>query len=370
MRPFSLTISTAIALAVLAGCSNNGSAPAIPATSGAGQSPTVPAGSRTGASRFGPGTAEDVFVADENGNAVSIYNTAGAYQYSIKAKDGVDKPDALTFDSEKNLYVANLGNGSVTVYAPGQTTPSDTIKTDCPTAIRVPTGGDLYVANPCDNTVSIFNSTGSEEQVLVQNICDPQALNFDTNGDLFVANGGTTGAKSPCNTVAKCTGGPPLRQCKTSDLITADINNPDALVVTTDGFLFVANDVAAGSVTKYKVADGSYVNTWGAGDLDEPNALALDGTNHLCAASWGNDSVYCFSTPTLPFKVLTAADGIENPMGLASLPEGDLYIANNFSNMNYPKGNVTKYCPKKSCKSDKHPITTAINGPVRVLIHE
>ena len=69
---------------------------------------------------------------------------------------GVSGPEALAFDANGNLYVANY-YGGVTVYAPGSTTPTATLTgLNQPVALAFDANGNLFVTNSGNNTVSEF----------------------------------------------------------------------------------------------------------------------------------------------------------------------------------------------------------------------
>jgi hypothetical protein len=82
--------------------------------------------------------------------AVYVYSTQGQGQQPIATiTAGISTPAGLAVDGSGNLYVANSGNNTVTVYAPGQTTPSATYSSGISTPLGVAVGSDgtLYVAN-------------------------------------------------------------------------------------------------------------------------------------------------------------------------------------------------------------------------------
>lgn len=369
MRFLSSALTATIAVTLISGCSNNSAPPGVSAAL-----PPLARGSQLGSfsqiterpnARVEPAASNKLYVADEEGNAISVYTSTGKYLYSIT--DQVRFPDAIAFDSKGNLYVANLGYGTgygwVTVYFPGQTRYKYELgDMPCPNAIAIGGGNDLYAANSCTNSVSIVSLTvSSQDQVLTHNIQNPQGLAFDSNGVLYVANGGTP--SNPNGSVAVCTGSPPSRVCNTT--ITSHIDNPFG-IATTKGYLFVANDVPSGNITKYNnYANGNgYVNTWGQSRLNDPNALAFDSLGHICASSPGNARVVCLRAPDTLYKVITT--GIGSPTSVANGPGGWLNVAN-FTTSKYADGSVTQYCPslKTACFSPKT-ITSNIHGPASI----
>src|SRR5262249_8415521 len=110
---------------------------------------------------------------------------------------------ALAIDAGGNLFVANYGfQGSgttVSVFAPGSTTPSATLTGLAgPIALAVHAGGNLFVANANSNTVSVFALAFDAHDNLLPATTAPSAtvhglagliaLAVDARGTLFVAN--------------------------------------------------------------------------------------------------------------------------------------------------------------------------------------
>ncbi len=95
-----------------------------------------------------------VSTSTTSAGAVDVYSSEGQGQAPIETiTDGISVPQGLAVDSNDNLYVANSGNNTVTVYPPDTTTPTVTYST----GVSVPYG----VAVGSDGTVYIANETGS-----------------------------------------------------------------------------------------------------------------------------------------------------------------------------------------------------------------
>ena len=124
---------TCVAAAVLAGCS--GSQPPI-GTSASPQllgdaAPTpLPSGAVSHRAsglvpRYPQSSQPLLYIGSDNPSAIDIFPLTGPNQQQIGTiSNGVGAPWGLSIDANDSLYVANAGNGTVTVYPYGSTIPS------------------------------------------------------------------------------------------------------------------------------------------------------------------------------------------------------------------------------------------------------
>jgi NHL repeat len=139
-----LRVAAATLAATLAACSGA-------SQTGAGGLPSAPSERST----YTPAKAHSahyVYVSSQfdSQGAVFVYSTKGRAQLPVATiTNGISTPAGLAVDAGGSLYVANSGNSTVTVYAPGEVTPtktySDGIST--PTGVAVGSDGTLYVSN-------------------------------------------------------------------------------------------------------------------------------------------------------------------------------------------------------------------------------
>lgn len=188
----------------------------------------------------------NVYTADFNTNTVSVY-PPGATTASYKIN--VVEPAALAFDSSGNLYVASFyvpvqGNGIVSVYAPGSTTPARTMTVGIEAQGMVfDHAGNLYVANGSSNSVTVFApGASSPSYTITTGVSSPRTLAVDSANNLYVAN--VEGSNVTVYASGQST---PLRTLSTGRYTwTVAVDSSDRLYVGTSGRVYV---YAAGSST-------------------------------------------------------------------------------------------------------------------------
>ena len=149
----------------------------------------------------------DLYAAGQH--SIAILEPAqqpGLLKYSRSIVKGVNSPVALAFGPSGDLFVANCLRcaysspprpDSVTVYAPGASSPSRTITRDVkgPVALAIDAQNRLFVANvPLPNGkrpgwVSLYAPDGTQPLLTITNhVRVPVSLAIDQSGDLYVAN--------------------------------------------------------------------------------------------------------------------------------------------------------------------------------------
>jgi hypothetical protein len=139
-----------------------------------------------------------VYVASDYSStgAVYVYSAKGQAQKPIATiTDGISAPQGLAVDSNGNLYVANSGSNTVTVYAPGQTTPSKAYSQGISTPFDVAVGDDgtVYVANETggasySGSVTEYPSGSMTPSATIQLANDYAfAVALDSSNELYVS---------------------------------------------------------------------------------------------------------------------------------------------------------------------------------------
>jgi hypothetical protein len=137
------------------------------------------------------------FVYVTSRGAVNVYDQAGQKQKPIATlTSGIDNPRGLFVARNGDLLVANAGNGTVSIFHRGTTTPYRTL-TNVGTGAQDVTedaGGYIYATETKGNDIAVFAPGSTTPTAMLKDPNGPQSLVTDSKGDLFVQ---TRGRKPP-----------------------------------------------------------------------------------------------------------------------------------------------------------------------------
>jgi len=284
----------------------------------------------------------DLFVANAGNGTVSEF--APGSTTPTATLTGLSDPLALTFDGHGNLFVANGGNGTVSEFTAGSTTPTATLSgLSQPDALAFDAHGDLFVANDGNGTVSEFAPGGTTSTATLTGLSGPAALLFDGNGNLFVANGsGTTVSEfAPGNTTATAT--------------LTGLSDPVALAFDRSGDLYVAN------------AGTGWVSSFEPGSTT-PNAGVLSGPSKPDALVYYQGMLYVADAagsvleyPYLQSSPSSTLPGLSDPVALAFDGQGNLFVAN------YGFGAGATVTEFPTTASQSNPVTFVVGNPLPTI---
>lgn len=279
------------------------------------------------------GTAPGTFTLSQAGGALAV---------------GITQPASST----PNLfYVTSSGAGNTnaaflraTAAYLGPGNPCSPSSAVCSSTVRVDVRQILAVANSNANDVTLYvNGQGLALATVQNGVANPQALIFDSAGDLFVANqpGSVTEYAPPYN-AAPAT-------------ITDGVNHPQALAIDSRGDLFVANGSGSNTVTMYSPPyNGQPAATISAG-IGDPVGIALDSSSDLFVVNEAANTVTEYAPPYASAPT-TISKGLNAPNSLALDVHGNLFVAN----LNSTPNSVVEYSPPFSGASA--PVATITDG--------
>lgn len=212
---FTNALVALIAVGAAAGCAGPASVTGINAPAGTSASllgtpvgtfGQTRAAAHTGHGWLARGAASQrlIFVSDNAANAIRIYPQGKTNPAPIgEITDGISAPLGNFVDKNGTLYVANIGNNTVTEYPLGTTTPSVTLSSglNCPISVAVDRLGTVAVGEFCQGAINEFPAGSVSPTVTITLLQQPEGLTFDRSRHLYAAwneVAGTTGTVSKC----------------------------------------------------------------------------------------------------------------------------------------------------------------------------
>lgn len=283
---------------------------------------------------------EALWVVNDSGNSVTEF-ASGTLETSgtptanrINGSADFDEPWGIVFDSSKNLWASNIGNGTVTEFRLAQLKALN--MKQAPTAAVVISGLDR-----------------------------PEGLAFDKHHNLWVANEGKGELLEFRSRQLKSSGSP----APNITLSSGDLSSPVGIVFDKQGGIWVSDDdlnhVAMFTAAQLK-AGGMQSATVilsddGSGSLDTPEPIAFDEHGSLWVANnedplqdlgsvveFTSDQLTATGSPT-PAVTLTAtlvtdttSDNLQFPRGITFDKQGNLWVANESSDEN---GSLAEFGP-------------------------
>jgi hypothetical protein len=154
-----------------------------------------PIGSITNGTSCSFGVAVDkagnVYVANLGNSSVTVY-PKGSGTANLTITDGVSSPYSVAVDSKGNVFVSNLGTNVITAYASGQTTPYESISFNAyGQAVGIGVDGNDNVWVACDSTNGLFEIKAGSSGVTnsgITGLSGPIGISFGQKDDFFVSN--------------------------------------------------------------------------------------------------------------------------------------------------------------------------------------
>jgi hypothetical protein len=163
--------------------------------------------------------------------------------------------------------------------------------------------GDLYVGDYIDGKVYRVSADGTKN-IFVSGLAGPEALAFDTSGNLFVADQ---------NAVIEFT------PTATKTVFASGLRSPIGLAFDSSGNLFVAD-----TDTIFKFTPNGSKTVFASG-LSQPAGMAFDSQGNLFEADYASETVFKFAADGSTKTKFASINSI-NPLGLAFDTLGNLFM--------------------------------------------
>jgi len=289
-------------------------------------------------------SSHNLWVADDAGNRVLEYKTPlstheaasvviGQSSFTTLASattsTGLNTPNALTFDSSGNLWVVDSSNDRVLEYK----TPLSTGE-----AASLVIGQSSFTTNTFTTTTSTALNS-------------PYGLTFDSSGNLWVAdllNGRVLEYATPFSNgeAATLVIGEPNFTTANDQVSKTGLNAPNALTFDSSGNLWVvdghrvleyATPFSTHEAASLVIGQNNFTNSSAVASstgTDLPSALAFDSGNNLWVSDTGNNRVLEYKTPLSTGEAASLVIGQSNFTGSATTP----VLNPTSTSLNQPKG--------------------------------
>ncbi len=235
------------------------------------------------------------------------------------AATGLNTPSDVALDASRNMFVANFGNNTVTVYAAGATgnvAPTATIA-GSNTGLASPFGiaidratQDIYVSNKFGGSggggsITIYSHGANGNVTPTATIAgsntqlnEPLSLALDASGNIYVPNLLPLGAGSITVYAAGSTGNvAPITTISGSNTL---LNGPYQVAVDSSLNIYVANFWPPYGITVYAAgANGNVAPTktitGPATKMDSPDGVALDAAKNVYVANYDANDIGIFA---------------------------------------------------------------------------
>ncbi len=272
-----------------------------------------------------PGGASG-FVADYRNNAVYIYNAAGQLTGTLT---GFGSPDGVAVDKGAALYVADENNFRVQVYAAGYRGQPTTLMDvgQYPVDVSVDGNGNVAVANIVSTShgpgsVSFYapGATSPTNTVYGSNFASVYFDGFDARGNLYV-DGLDSNGKTLVGEIIGGINGTAITTLTTNNTIAF----PGGVKVSGEGAIAI-DDQGSLAIDSYRPPKngslGSPVAVTPLTGASDPAAFAFVPGNRLMLvadAALGTASLFAYPKGGTPVKTLELPQGAE-PFGTAVYP--------------------------------------------------
>jgi hypothetical protein len=226
-----------------------------------------------------------LYVSDEGDGVVDVF-ALPSLSLVGQITTGISQPEGIATDKHGNLYVSNLGNGTVTVYHQGQTSPYLTL-TESSGPDDVAVASNLYVlAADTGGGVDVYppGATSPSTRLTNSAISSVYGVGVDSHNNVYAAGFGTSAVVIKYANMAG----------SGTNLGLTGLSGPAGVLVDNHSNL-VVSDIGASLIDIYPPGQTSPSGTISVLSPDRTSINNLENT--LYVPQGGNDSVDILSYP-------------------------------------------------------------------------
>jgi len=228
-----------------------------------------------------------LYVSDEGATVVDVYKLPSLALIG-QISSGLSEPEGITTDKHGNLYVSNLGNGTVTVYHQGRTSPYLTLtESSGPDDVAVAENG-YVLAGDTSGGVDVYppGATSPSTRLTNSAIDSVYGVGVDSHNNVYAAGTGGAGAVVVEYTDMSGSG---------KNLGLTGLSGPSGALIDKNGNL-VVSDYSNGVIDIYPPGQTSPSGTISVTSPDRTSINTADTT--LYVPQGGQDEVDILSYPS------------------------------------------------------------------------
>ncbi len=237
-------------------------------------------------------------------------NGSGVASFTFDANTGPTRTGTLTI-AGFTLSVTQAGSGYVAAN-PVITLASASLAN--PASVALDSAGNVYLADPTNNTIQKWNATTHQLTVLVSSgLSSPFGVAVDSAGNVYIADTGHNAIKEWRVSTQTVT-----------TLVSSGLSGPEGVDVDAAGNVYIA-DTGHSAIKEWRVSNRT-VTTLASSGLNRPDGVAVDGAGNVYIADTGNNAIEKWNATS---GLTTLVSGLNGPTGVAVDGFGNVYIADN-----------------------------------------